>query len=62
MGADDSGSLFFYACRNIWGLSNGFSVLSFQLFLMLLDKLSTGMCLVLQGEVRNIFVFCVATY
>ena len=26
----------------------------FQLFLMLLDELSTGMCLVLLGEVRNI--------
>ena len=34
----------------------------FQLFLMLLDALSTRMCLVLLGEVKNIFISCVATY
>ena len=68
VGADDSGSHFlcrnhiFLRRRNIWGLSDGFSVLRFQLFLMLLDELSTGMCLVLQGEVKNIFISCVATY
>ena len=39
-----------------------FSVLRFQLFLMLLDELSTGMCLVLLGKVGNIFISCVATY